>query len=296
MTLSPRLSDGHSEPSFSSNVDCVLQNVPAHNNTIVQMNGSRYYTVSVHCKNITALGKGEGKLGLTNTKQPFLYAWGPTDNSISSASKSASIKRHVAYGNFWMDMTAATSSDTGEVALPTSAALLSTQNAGADGQAESDGDKVGPAHAAIMLAAYVIIFPLGAILLRFLESVKAHYIVQTLGLLATIIGAGVGIYLSTMYNHVSIWLVDSVLADTNSHSQKIFPPVIKFLGLSSRFSCLRNGPPVSTITCASESTDNRQSLERYIYTLVQPLCWEASSMASLDSTSVANPTITSTMG
>jgi hypothetical protein len=107
-------------------VDCVLQNVPAHNNTIVQMNGSRYYTVSVHCKNITALGKGEGKLGLTNTKQPFLYAWGPTDDSISSASKSASIKRHVAYGNFWMDMTAAISSDTGEVALPTSAALLSS--------------------------------------------------------------------------------------------------------------------------------------------------------------------------
>ncbi|KAF3047055.1 hypothetical protein E8E12_010844 [Didymella heteroderae] len=201
VTLSPRLSDGHSEPSFSNDIDCALQNGTAYKNSIVQMSNTRYYSVGVHCKNITALGKGDGKLEFTNAKQPFLYAWGPTDESISSASKSASIKRHEAYGNFWMDMTAATSPDLEDIAMPTGAALLSTKNAGADGQAESDGDKVGPAHAAIMLAAYVIIFPLGAILLRYLESVKAHYIVQTIGLLATVIGVGVGIYLSMMYNH-----------------------------------------------------------------------------------------------
>jgi hypothetical protein len=207
VTLSPRLSDGHSEPNFSSDVDCALQNGTAYNNTIVQMGNTRYYSVSVHCKNITAHGKGDGKLEFTNAKQPFLYAWGPTDRSISSASKSAGIKRHDAYGNFWMDMTAATSPNLEEVAVPTGNALLSIQNAGADGKAESDGDKVGPAHAAIMLAAYVIIFPLGAILLRFLNSTKAHYIVQTIGLLATIMGVGVGIYLSTMYNHVGFWLI-----------------------------------------------------------------------------------------
>ena len=86
----------------------------------------------------------------------------------------------------------------------TANSLLTTQNAGADGQPESDGDKVGPAHAAIMLAAFVVIFPLGAVLLRFLESVKAHYIVQTIGLLATVFGVGVGLYLGTMYNHVSV--------------------------------------------------------------------------------------------
>lgn len=203
VTLSPRLSDGHSEPSFSSDIDCVLQSSTAHNNTIVQIGDTRYYSVGLHCKNITVLGKGDGKLDINNAKQSFLYAWGPTDDSISSASKSASIKRHIAYGNFWMDMTAATSPDPEHSTIPTGTALLSTKNAGTDGEAESDGDKVGPAHAAIMLAAYVLIFPLGAILLRFLESVKSHYIVQTVGLFVTIIGVGVGIYLSMMYNHVS---------------------------------------------------------------------------------------------
>jgi hypothetical protein len=120
-----------------------------------------------------------------------------------STSKSAGIKRHDAYGNFWMDMTKATSTETDTATIPSGVALSTTYNAGADGAAESDGDKVGPAHAAIMLATFAIIFPLGAVLLRFLESVKIHGIVQSAGVLAALGGVGLGIYLSKMYNHVS---------------------------------------------------------------------------------------------
>jgi hypothetical protein len=164
---------------------------------------TRYYSANIYCTNVTALGNGDGKLSLTNAKQPFLYAWGPTDGTISSSSKSADIKRHDAYGNFWMDMTKSTVNDANAAAVPTGAALLAITNAGADEKAKSDGDKVGPAHAAIMLATFAIIFPLGAVLLRLLESVKAHYIVQTIGIFAAVIGVGLGIYLGMMYNHVS---------------------------------------------------------------------------------------------
>ncbi|KAF2995072.1 hypothetical protein E8E13_002638 [Curvularia kusanoi] len=200
-TLSPRLSDGHSEPTYSSSVDCDLFNQTSDHGGIVQKGSSRYYSVNIHCKNITAHGEGDGKLDFSNTKQPFIYAWGPTDGAVSSASKSASIKRHDSYGTLWMDLAKATSSNSDINATFTEAALLTTQNAGADGQAQSDGDKVGPAHAVIMLVTFVIIFPLGALLLRFLESVKAHYIVQTVGLLAAVVGIAVGLYLGTMYNH-----------------------------------------------------------------------------------------------
>jgi hypothetical protein len=216
VTLSPRLSSGHSEPSFSREIDCVLQSNTASEDTVVRMGKMRYFSVGVHCKNITAFSEGDGKLDFANTKQLFLYAWGPSDGSFSSASKSVSIKRHAAYGNFWMDMTKATLSNSAEATIPTGASLLSTQNADSDGLAESDGDKIGPAHAAIMLAAFVIMFPLGAILLRFLESVKAHYIIQTMGTFATIVGVGVGIYSSTMYNRVSHCLVALALPDTDS--------------------------------------------------------------------------------
>ncbi len=67
--------------------------------------------------------------------------------------------------NAWMDLTKAASSNSYIGTTFTESALLTTQNAGADGQAESDGDKFGPAHAVIMLVAFVIIFPLGALLL-----------------------------------------------------------------------------------------------------------------------------------
>ena len=227
VTLSPRLSDGHSEPTFSSSIDCALQKDTAFDNSIVQTGHSRYYSASVFCKNITTLGKGDGKLDFTNARQPFIYAWGPTGGPVSSSSESAGIKRHVAYGNFWMDMTKATSSGQDDVTTPSGSSLLNTQNAGADEQAESDGDKMGPAHASITLVAFVIIFPLGAILLRFFESVKAHYIVQTVGALAVIIGIGLGIYLSTMYNHVGHRLIRLALADASLHSPRISPPVTK---------------------------------------------------------------------
>ena len=202
-TLSTRLSDGHNEPSYSKSVDCELEAMK-NNTSIVQRGNLRYYSVDIHCRNITAHGKDDGKLDLSDTKQPFIYAWGPTDGAVLSASKHASIKRHVAYGNFWMDLTKATSPDLESKMNWTGNSLLTTQNAGADGQAESDGDKVGPAHAAIMLVAFVVIFPLGAVLLRYLESVKTHYIVQTIGVAAIVVAVGIGLYLGTMYNHVSV--------------------------------------------------------------------------------------------
>ncbi|OAK96959.1 CBD9-like protein [Phaeosphaeriaceae sp. SRC1lsM3a] len=201
VTLSPRLSSGHFEPGFSEKIDCGFENDTAHHGSIDQRNGNGYFSANIHCKNITALGKGDGKLDLSNAKQPFIYAWGPTDSPMLSSSNSASMKRHDAYGNFWLDMTKATSSDSAQVMFPTGASLFNSTNSGTDGQAESDGDKVGPAHAALMLVAFAVIFPLGAILLRFLDSVKAHYIAQSIGVLAAIVGVGVGIYLSKMYNH-----------------------------------------------------------------------------------------------
>lgn len=200
LTLSSRLSDDEVEPSYSSNIDCALVDGEGYYNNIDRTVTTRYYSANIHCKNITALSHGDGKLDLSNQKQPFLYAWGPTDGAISSASKSADMKRHDAYGTFFADMTQATSND---AAIPSGAALMTMTNAEANGDAESDGDKVGPAHAAIMLATFAVIFPLGAILLRFLESVKVHGIVQGVGVITAVIGVALGLYLSTMYNHVS---------------------------------------------------------------------------------------------
>ncbi|KAG9186793.1 hypothetical protein G6011_09901 [Alternaria panax] len=81
-------------------------------------------------------------------------------------------------------------------AIPSGAALSSAENVGTDGVAKSDGDKVVPAHAVIMLATFTVMFSLEAVLLRFLNSVKIHGVVQSVGVLAAIVGVGLGIYLS----------------------------------------------------------------------------------------------------
>jgi hypothetical protein len=202
MTLSPRLSDGQVEPSFSDSVDCTLVDGTAYNNGIVEASSTRYYAANVHCKNVTSLGKNEGKLDLTKARQQFLYAWGPTDKSLSTTQKNAGVRRHDAYGTFWMDMTKATSAEA-DAAVPSGAALSNTTNAGANGAATDDGNMMATAHAVLMCGTFGLIFPLGAVLLRLLENVKVHGIVQGVGVLAALMGSGLGFYLGTMYNSVS---------------------------------------------------------------------------------------------
>lgn len=96
----------------------------------------------------------------------------------------------------------------GGAAVPSGDALLVTTNAeGSDGTAESDGgsgETLRAVHAAFMLFAFVIIFPLGAVLLRYLSSgVKVHGTLQTIGVVFTVVGGGLGIALSKMDNDVS---------------------------------------------------------------------------------------------
>lgn len=203
LTLSPRLSNGHVEPSYSKSVDCKIINGTNYEYRISGTSKTRYYSANVHCTNITALGNGEGMLDVTSAHQPFLYAFGPTNKPILSEDKTAGLRRHEIYGDFWMDMTKATSTDADDGAVPSGNALLTATNSGSDQGAERDSDKVGPAHAVPMLLAFVVIFPLGAVILRFLESVKFHGIVQGVGVLASVVGVGTGIYLSQMYNRVS---------------------------------------------------------------------------------------------
>jgi len=237
----------------------------------VETSNTRYYTANVHCKNITALGKNDGKLDLTKTQQSFLYAWGPTDKSLSTTEKTAGIRRHEAYGTFWMDMTRAASANANDGAVPSGSALSTTTNAGADGGAKSDGDKMGSAHAVLMCGAFALIFPLGAVLLRLLENVKMHGIVQGVGALVVLGGSGAGIYLGNMYNHVSH---SAVLTYHGQHLLKYTlnrpnpcHPATNYSVLSYSVSSSSNSVLASTTISGTASSRGPPCMERYIYTL-----------------------------
>lgn len=99
-----------------------------------------------------------------------------------------------------MDMVQATGDQEG---VPTNTTSMS--GAAMVGSARIDHGGYGSAfHALLMVGTFVILFPLGVLWLRIFEKVILHWLNQTLAVLVVIVGAGVGIYISLMYNKVRL--------------------------------------------------------------------------------------------
>lgn len=158
-------------------------------------------SIDAVCKNCTT--RSLGLLDKTSTKQPFLFGLGPTSETVSSDSKTATIPRHAVFGSFTLDMMQASSLTAG---VPTTNAdngsYMSSGCACIEGGAHNDYDWGRPIHGVIMAVAFVLLFPIGVLVLRVLESFLWHGIIQAVAWVFVIIGAGSGVYLSEEYNVV----------------------------------------------------------------------------------------------
>lgn len=200
MTLSPRIADGHSEPSYTTSKTVELISGGEYPAANTYNTNTTLMTVDAVCRNCSTWNNGQGTLDLTSTQAPFIFAVGP-GTKLQSDSMTAGIKRHDFYGRFTMDMTQATSSASGAVPVPNSANgsyVLSGSSAATDTQQDNDYALI--AHAVVMCLAFVIVFPLGALLLRVLESVRLHAIVQIIALVLVVVGFAAAIYVSGEYN------------------------------------------------------------------------------------------------
>jgi hypothetical protein len=185
ITLSPRLSYGHTEPSYTNNVSVsVLPGSGIANGNM---------TVNAMCSNCRSW-KG-GSIDPTNTAAKFIFAVGP-DGSIDSNSGNANIKRHATYGAFTMDLTKAVG--TAGVPIPVTADTSGT----IETQDQADHDFSAALHACIMILAFVGLMPVGVMILRVLKSPRWHGLNQTLSAALAILGVFLGIYAATMYNRV----------------------------------------------------------------------------------------------
>ncbi|KAK0116901.1 hypothetical protein ONS96_012747 [Cadophora gregata f. sp. sojae] len=183
VTLSPRLSHGHVEPSFTKNVTVeVLTGTQISNGN---------YTVNAMCRNCRSW-KG-GSIDPTSTAAKFIYATGPGGN-FKSNSLTADIKRHDLYGTFTMDLTKAV----GIKGVPVMQFADGTGTV--QTKDESDRDFAPPAHAVLMILAFVGIMPVAVMILRILNSPKWHGVAQTASAIVALIGAGVGIKAGMQYN------------------------------------------------------------------------------------------------
>ncbi|THW33188.1 CBD9-like protein, partial [Aureobasidium pullulans] len=194
VTLSPRLATGHQQPQYSSALD-----VEVVSSSIT--NGA--YQLMAICKNCTTWSLGT--MDTTSTNQPFIFALGPTGSAISSDSTSESIRQHSMYDSFTLDMQQASFSGSDTPALSPSSGAASSDSGSGSASSSSSSDTAmssggsntyNMVHGIFMSIAFVILFPLGVLVLRLGHSVIGHGIIQALAYCFVIVGLGTGIYLS----------------------------------------------------------------------------------------------------
>lgn len=201
VTLSPRVaSNGESEPTFYPAIYCELMDREGSKRKRDDSNAADSMSVDAVCHNATSWDGGS--LDLSSSSQEFMFAFGP-DHHLRTNSLAAPLLRHQLYGNFVMDMTRASS--TGEGAVPQAngpgGSYIGANTSDAEG-VNSDGDNSSIIHGIVMCIAYILLYPLGALLLRLSKRipVRLHWICQSVASVLVLAGLGLGIAASKQYN------------------------------------------------------------------------------------------------
>lgn len=192
VTFSPRLATDHTEPEFYPSLDFeTLANATGLMNETT-------YVYSAVCHNCRTW-RG-GSLDVNSTSQQFIFATGPGGDSGSDSDR-ASVKLHYEHGAFTMDMRHATG--------PAGPAVLNVVTADDNEGSELVGepvegmnDWVAVIHAVFMIGCFVGLMPFGILILRLGGWVRWHGLHQGVAMIGVIVGLGLGIKASTLYNRV----------------------------------------------------------------------------------------------
>ena len=187
VTVSPRLGTGHVMPQYASNI----------NMTIFEGSGIIGDTFVVNAKCTNCRSWGSGKIDVSTTSQPIIWAFGDEDNEVKSDSPSAPIQQHSLEPGFFNNMNLQQATGTGGV--PTNS-TNSTSTTGQQGQGTQpgsyDSDTGRILHGLLMCGTFVILFPAGFLFLRLFERVWIHMALQSLGAFVFLVGAAAGIVIT----------------------------------------------------------------------------------------------------
>ena len=189
-------------------------------NTII--NGQFYATG--YCKNCS--GFAASKINPQETKQVFMYALGHMLYNPSSDALDAPLRQHSNYGFFTMDMTQAIGDG-----VPTIGEAMTPGNNNLGGDHTTLEFRSG-GHAFVMIMAFLVVFPMGIIMMRLFGRPKLHMIFQTIGMFLVLVGFIAGLVVSTYYNRVrkiSPHSSNVLIADPFSYSPKKSTPPTKSL-------------------------------------------------------------------
>ena len=137
-----------------------------------------------------------------STEQPMIYALGPDQADLTSDHREAGLRRHERYGRFTFNLTQAVSGNLDPISGFPRPEDRSNNGAAKLGGEKDDHEYASYAHGLLMIAVFVLLFPLGTIWLRIFEKVRWHWINQVFSIILIYVGAAIGINLSRQYNRV----------------------------------------------------------------------------------------------
>lgn len=200
VTLSPRIATSNNEPQYSDTIDVSL--LPGTGIT----NGT--FLVNAHCRNCKTWNGGS--LDFSSTNQNWIYGVGPSQ-SLKSDSTSATISQHSTYGNLPSNPTflALTNNPPGQFNIDmlhataqSSSIVVPTANftsSGSTASASTTSTSVLVIHAALTVFGFLVLMPTGAFILRFMDSVRWHWVTQLLASIIAIVGGVIGFSVANTY-------------------------------------------------------------------------------------------------
>jgi hypothetical protein len=202
ITLSPRLSSGYTEPTYSSEVDASLSATPNAANSIPKGKGGQM-NFAVICRNCTSWSSPP--LDLNSVAAPFMFAFGPVNDASYdnrwSDSLTNQLRIHVIQGTFNMNMKLATTPFGKELTVPN--LRNETYGATIEHIRIYPGDYATTTHAIAMALACLLIFPLDIALRNWVRLVWVHVVAQILVALLLITGLLFGCWTAIEYIRVS---------------------------------------------------------------------------------------------
>ncbi|KAF2004014.1 iron reductase domain protein [Amniculicola lignicola CBS 123094] len=187
VTISPRLSSGHVEPSYAKDIQ--LETLPG---TSIS---DEMFVLKAICR--SCLVWPGSYIDVNSTAYPMIYAFGP-GHSLQSNSPSAPLRRHVRYGKFSMDMKAAVGGPGGEGNVP----AASKVGAGVvmQGGIKKDKDRMNRAHSVIGCLAVFVLWPINVVLAGFFRKIGIHVGFSGVLMAFLVVAYGLGIATSGQFN------------------------------------------------------------------------------------------------
>ncbi|KAK8171815.1 hypothetical protein BKA80DRAFT_287763 [Phyllosticta citrichinensis] len=200
VTVSPRLSSGHSEPEYDSSTEItILENTGVSGNTM-----TAYFKVS------NAGTWNGGSMDFKSSSAQWIHA-ALAGSSLNTDDLNADISKHADnYGSFTWDFSQAKG---GSSANPFTAAGATTSNSCPTNSGSSSGSgskiqrmrRIQTAHGVVACLAWAVFFPAGAISIRvfsFPGLVWFHAAWQIFSYGLYVAGFGLGVYLATNDNYM----------------------------------------------------------------------------------------------